>query len=158
MYTCTLIAMCKDIMLQLSLNSMDICASDPRPPTSQLTTNWSVCIYIQLFLNPFSWGQGVDSVSYPGPSIHPIMSLKMYILLYIYVTYYGMNWIHIFVLSLSQNRINFVWVWYIYSFWTNQRRAKEISLEILKNDIKRNCHFYLKTNGKKICCNLVNDH
>ena len=31
------------------------------------------------------WGQGVDSVSYPGPSIHPIMSLKIYILLYIYV-------------------------------------------------------------------------
>ena len=37
------------------------------------------------------WGQGVDSVSYPGPSIHPIMSLKNYILLYIYATYYGMN-------------------------------------------------------------------
>ena len=34
-------------------------------------------------------GEGVDSVSYPGPSIHPIMSLKIYILLYIY--YYGMN-------------------------------------------------------------------
>ena len=37
------------------------------------------------------WGQGVDSVSNPGPSIHPIMSLKIYILLYTYVTYYGIN-------------------------------------------------------------------
>ena len=37
------------------------------------------------------WGQGVDSVSYPGPSIHPIMSLKIYILLYIYVI--TMEWI-----------------------------------------------------------------
>ena len=82
---------CYIIILLLSLNSMDICASDPRPPASQLTTNWSVCIYIQLFLNPFPWGQGVDSVSYPGPSIHPIMSLKIYILLYIYVI--TMEWI-----------------------------------------------------------------
>ena len=36
------------------------------------------------------WGQGVDSVNYPGPP-NPIMSLKMYILLYIYVAYYGIN-------------------------------------------------------------------
>ena len=44
--------------------------------------NWpptKVFVFIQLFLNPFPWGQGVDSVSYPGPSIHPIMSLKLYI-------------------------------------------------------------------------------
>ena len=35
--------------------------------------------FIQLFLNPFPWGQGVDRACYPGPSIHPIISLKMYI-------------------------------------------------------------------------------
>ena len=50
------------------------------------------CMYCLAFVIPLGilillWGQGVDSVSYPGPSIHPIMSeaLKMYILLYIYV-------------------------------------------------------------------------
>ena len=40
---------------------------------------------LTLLVTGLVWGQGVDSVSYPGPSIHPIMSLKIYILLYIYV-------------------------------------------------------------------------
>ena len=30
---------CYIIILLLSLNSMDMCASDPRPPAGQLTTN-----------------------------------------------------------------------------------------------------------------------
>ena len=73
-----------------------MCAADPRPPISQPTIDW--CLYIQIFLNPLLWGQGVGSVSYPGPSMYPIMSLKKtYILLYTYVTYYGINWINILV-------------------------------------------------------------
>ena len=49
-------------------------------PTHQPTDHQlKFLLFIQLFLNPFPWGQGVDSVIYPGPSIHPIMSLQIYI-------------------------------------------------------------------------------
>ena len=75
-------------------------------PTHQPTDHQLKCLYIQLFRNPFPWGQGIDSVNYPGPSIHPIMSLKMYILLYTYVTYYGINLINICVFCLCKQYVN----------------------------------------------------
>ena len=82
--------------------------------------------YIDLYLTKFSqWGQGVDSVSYPGPSIHPIMSLQIYILLYIYVTYYGMNWKKYFCLVLS--------LWYVVGRWNRGEswRSREQSWAIV---------------------------
>ena len=84
-------------------------------PTHQPTDQQLKCLYIySTIYKHISMGQGVDSVSYPGPYplIHPFMSLKMYILLYTYVTYYGMNWINIFVFVYH---IIFIFMWYSFS-------------------------------------------
>ena len=102
---------CHIIILLLSLNSMDICASDPRPPSSQLTTNWSVCNSVYIFYRTvsksISMGPGgrQRKLSWSLNSSHYVFK-NVYLTVHI-CNYYGMNWINIVVLSLSLS----YWIW-----------------------------------------------
>ena len=101
---------CYIIILLLSLNSMDMCASDPRPPASQLTTNWSVCIYSTVSKS-ISMGPGgrQRKLSWSLNSSHYVFK-NLYLSVHL-CNYYGMNWINIFVFVLS---------WVSLTVWASQ--------------------------------------
>ena len=82
---------CYIIILLLSLNSMDICASDPRPPASQLTTNLKVLYIYSTVSKSISMGPGgrQRKLSWSLNSSHYVFK-NLYLTVHI-CNYYGMN-------------------------------------------------------------------